>query len=279
MLGWLLRAFGLVAVVGLLTLVTQVGGAVFVAACTTTWIFRKRLKSTVGRYAALLGTFLLFYAFLASVVLPKAARAYGRVPLPLVGSVRPLTWWTFILNRHYVTPAVKTALYEVSDEMKKEFPGTKINYLDAGFPLFKTFPLWPHRSHNDGRKLDLAFFYTDASGKPVTDTPSPVGYGVFEGPRRGEEDFPASCRKKGYWQYGVLEKLVPQGRKNDLLFDAQRTAALVRLLSKHAVTEKIFIEPHLRQRLKLSSGKVRYHGCQAVRHDDHVHWQVQAGRM
>ncbi len=34
-------------------------------------------------------------------------------------------------------------------------------------------------------------------------------------------------------------------------------------------------KPHLKTRLKLSSAKIRFHGCQAVRHDDHIHVQLR----
>jgi hypothetical protein len=39
--------------------------------------------------------------------------------------------------------------------------------------------------------------------------------------------------------------------------------------------EKVFIEPHLKNRLQLTSPKVRFQGCHAARHDDHVHVQVR----
>ncbi|MFT5619364.1 MAG: hypothetical protein ACI85I_002607, partial [Arenicella sp.] len=38
---------------------------------------------------------------------------------------------------------------------------------------------------------------------------------------------------------------------------------------------KVFIEPHLKTRLGLENySKIRFHGCQAVRHDDHIHVQL-----
>jgi len=40
-------------------------------------------------------------------------------------------------------------------------------------------------------------------------------------------------------------------------------------------TGKIFIEPHLVKRLKLASNKIRFQGCRAVRHDDHLHVQLR----
>lgn len=41
-------------------------------------------------------------------------------------------------------------------------------------------------------------------------------------------------------------------------------------------THKIFIEPHEKQKLSLTSKyKIRIHGCKAIRHDDHIHLEVK----
>ena len=37
---------------------------------------------------------------------------------------------------------------------------------------------------------------------------------------------------------------------------------------------KVFIEPHLRRRLGVESSKLRFQGCRAARHDDHIHMQL-----
>ena len=39
--------------------------------------------------------------------------------------------------------------------------------------------------------------------------------------------------------------------------------------------DNIFIEPHLKNRLKIGNNRIRFHGCKAVRHDDHIHFQSQ----
>jgi len=50
---------------------------------------------------------------------------------------------------------------------------------------------------------------------------------------------------------------------------------LIATLSKHPDTGKIFIEPHLKSRLGFANdSKVRFHGCAAVRHDDHIHIEL-----
>jgi len=159
--------------------------------------------------------------------------------------------------------------------MNELYPGTVVNYLDAGFPLFNGYPLTPHLSHNDGKKIDIALFYIDKqSGKPSNHTPSPIGYGVYEEPLSNEINQPFICQQNGNWQYGFLQNLVSQNKKSDFTFDEERTRSVCNYFTSDSSIEKIFIEPHLKTRLKLSSNKVRYHGCGAVRHDDHIHIQV-----
>ncbi len=38
--------------------------------------------------------------------------------------------------------------------------------------------------------------------------------------------------------------------------------------------EKIFVEPHLAERLGVQADTIRFQGCRAARHDDHIHMQV-----
>lgn len=216
----------------------------------------------------------MLYCIVSILVVPPLAQKFGRVPLPMYDEVRPLNIVTCILNRHYVRPALREAVLQSAETFRKQYPDAVVNYLDGCFPFYNGFPLMPHLSHNDGRKLDIAFFYRNVAGEPQSDAPSWIGYGVCEGPRAGEENYPLRCRDKGYWQYGILEQIVSQGKKSQYIFDAQRTAFLVNILSKQRNVQKIFIEPHLKMRLQLTSPKVRYHGCQAVRHDDHVHVQI-----
>ena len=55
------------------------------------------------------------------------------------------------------------------------------------------FPLLPHLSHGDGRKLDIAYYYRDANGSYMSGvTRSPIGYLAFE--QRGAGDAPSPCR-------------------------------------------------------------------------------------
>ena len=160
--------------------------------------------------------------------------------------------------------------------MDNKFPGTTVNYLDANFPFLDKFPLFPHLSHNDGKKLDLSFCYRDnKTGESTNECPSFIGYGICEEPRPNEKNTADFCADKGYWQYSFMTKVISQDNKQNFKFDIDKTKELVNHFAKQPQIGKIFIEPHLKTRLNLTSDKIRFHGCQAVRHDDHIHVQLQ----
>ncbi|HET9486157.1 MAG TPA: hypothetical protein VFO54_01915 [Chryseosolibacter sp.] len=261
-----------------LTSLTQVGGLVFLLSLFTHKFINRKFSRRPARIGSKLICFLVLYFLTIFLFVPAPAKYFGRVPLPLFeeNNLQPATAWTFLLNRNYVRPSLKESVFSVAREVNKEYPGTVINYLDAGFPFMDGFPLAPHLSHDDGRKLDLSFLYIDAAtGKQTRDVPSFIGYGICEAPEPGEINMPLICDGKGYWQYNVLRVLIPQTLKDQFRFDSERTKTLVRLLAEQPPIGKIFIEPHLRSRLGLNSSKIRFHGCQAVRHDDHIHVQLQ----
>ena len=160
--------------------------------------------------------------------------------------------------------------------MNEKFPGTTVNYLEANFPFINKFPLVPHLSHNDGKKLDLSFCYRDSKTNETTnDCPSFIGYGICEEPRPNEKNTADYCADKGNWQYSFLSNVISQDSKQDFAFDNDKTKELVTLFAKQSTIGKIFIEPHLKTRLNLASEKIRFHGCHAVRHDDHIHIQLK----
>ncbi len=180
-----------VAVIVILTLLTQIGGLVMLVV----WgISRLALPRTMGAWRRASINALLFvvvYAAFSVLVVPPLAALGGRVPLPCraqpdrafaAGSVLLCA-----LNRHYVVPDLIVLLSELSGEIDRAFPGTTTLFLDANFPFLNGFPLLPHLSHSDGRKLDLAFYYADADGRylPAV-TRSPIGYWAFERPSERE---------------------------------------------------------------------------------------------
>lgn len=57
--------------------------------------------------------------------------------------------------------------------------------------------------------------------------------------------------------------------------DPERTKVLLNALIRSSEIQKILIEPHLKQRLHITASKVRFQGCYAARHDDHIHVQIE----
>ncbi|MFT5819585.1 MAG: hypothetical protein ACI8ZM_000810 [Crocinitomix sp.] len=277
-----LRIIGLILLFLFLTALTQVGGLILLLFLLI-WkrlinkIERLKTARSIYRNGIKAGSFLIFYLLICLFIVPLLARPFGRVPLPINhANLQPLNIMTCLLNRHYVREELLNATLEAAAEMNKTYPGTTLAYLDANFPFINKFPLLPHLSHNDGKKLDLAFFYRKTeSNEALNDAaPSFTGYGVFEEPRPLEENKPAFCSNHGYWQYSILGSVVPQWNKSAYTFDQERTKRMLEILCQHQSIGKIFIEPHLKKRMNLRSDKIRFHGCGAVRHDDHIHIQL-----
>lgn len=253
----------------LLTILTQVGGIIFLfMLCVSRW---QRL--CFAKSIALFGAAYLLSTF---IVIPFIAPIFGRTSLPIRGSLKPLNLVTCLLNRHYVKAELKEQLLSIAEAMESQFEGTQTHYLDANFPFYQGFPLFPHLSHDDGKKVDLAFYYIDSQKGEKSDTaPSWIGYGIYDAPVQGEINYPERCAKQGFWQYSLLSYVVPK-EENKLRVDTKRTKALIVLLASDSLTSKIFLEPHLKERWALNNyHTIRFHGCQAVRHDDHIHTQIR----
>jgi len=274
----LLRPVYIIVTFICLTVLTQIGGLVYLLSLTTHGFINRRFDKRIQRVTLKTGSFLVLYSIATFLLIPPIARQFNRVPLPLIkdNNLQPLHFVTCLLNRHYVRPELKHAVGDVARQMGNKFPGTVVNYLDGNFPFGSYFPLFPHLSHHDGKKLDIAFCYLDSgTGKQTNEAPSIIGYGVCEEPGPGEINTAVSCEREGHWQYSILMKIVPQGSKEDFIFDALRTKTLINLFAVKPAIGKLFIEPHLKERLGLTSPKIRFQGCQAVRHDDHLHVQVK----
>ncbi|MBX3253145.1 MAG: hypothetical protein KF862_03300 [Chitinophagaceae bacterium] len=272
------RFFISLAVFIVLTILTQVGGIIYLLSLLISSQLNKRIDSWWARTGAKTGIFLLVYIICSWLIIPPTAKSYGKIPLPVFENnhLKPLTILTPLLNRHYIREDVKTAVTNAATALNKKFPGSVVNYLDAGFPFINGFPLLPHLSHHDGKKLDIAFRYTNSkTGGPVNGSPSWLGYGICEEPLPGEINTTVYCQMKGYRQYSALQRYIPQENKANYKLDEEQTKALIRNLAAEKKIEKIFIEPHLQTRMNLSDNKIRFHGCHSVRHDDHIHIEVK----
>lgn len=239
-------------VVIFLSLLTQIGGLAWLFALLT----QRRLLAFLTAYALL------------SVASLWIAPLFGRVPLECSsnGTLQMRSIIYCILNRQYVTPDTRTVAQDLANHMSARFPGTVTQALDGGFPYLDGFPMLPHLSHNDGRKLDLAFYYRDdKAGYLPGRTPSPIGYFAFEEGTTGCSPNWLSLR----WDLPWLQAMWPSYQ-----LDRNRTKVAVTWLANDTRVEKLFLEPHLKQSMNVNLGKVRFQGCRAARHDDHIHFQV-----
>lgn len=274
----LLRIAQHILIFALLTLLTQVGGIIYLLLLPLVLWLTNSIQKRWKKYLAQLGVFSITYLFIISFILPPVAHYFGRIPLPVFGNsaIKPLNVWTCVFNRHYVRPTLLKTLQEVAQQLRQQYPDAVLAYMDANFPLKDGYPLWPHLSHNDGKKIDLAFLYKHPSSRKSLpgSAKSWIGYGGNETPTRGEYNVAKTCQKQGFWAYSLLYKAYPGFLKRKLIIDKQRTQRMVQLLARHAHTNRLYLEPYLKARWRLYSPKIRFHGCQSVRHDDHVHVSI-----
>lgn len=244
-----------------LTALTQVGGIIWIIT-----LLLCKVRKWKKRYV-----FTLLYLVSNLLVVPPLAKHFGREQLPVLNdNLKPKNIFYPLLFRNYVTPKLKNLLIISSKELIKD--NINITYLDANFPFFNGFPLLPHRSHNDGKKIDICFNYKTKEGKITGKKPALSGYGIYVQEKNYSTN---SCIEKGYWQYDFT-KYLTFGVINNLDFDATSTKKIIRTFLAHSETQKIFIEPYLKEQLGLSNySKIRFHGCKAVRHDDHIHLQIK----
>lgn len=234
------------------TLLTQIGGLAWALSLS----FRRRVLVFPLAYLALT----LAAHFLAPVI-------SGREALPCFasGPLRLQSPLYCALNRNYADPQLIEVAEDLAAYMDQRFPGTNTQVLDAGFPFLDGFPLLPHLSHKDGRKLDLAYWYDNGDGYQPGLTRSPIGYFAFQ-------PGPTHCPQRWLtlrWDLGWLQPLFPA-----YALDRPRMVEALTWLSKEGRVSRIFIEPHLRQSLGVSGPNFGFQGCRAARHDDHINIQI-----
>lgn len=258
----LLKVIGHFLCISLLIALTQVGGLIWILAWIISYKFKKKKRFV----------FPILYFVCNLLIIPPIAKQFGREQLPIFDKkLKPRNIIYPLLFRNYVNPKLKTELENSAHVLSKS--GLSITYLDANFPFFNGFPLLPHLSHNDGKKIDISFMYLDKSLKSTNKKPSISGYGIYT--KTGNNYTTTSCLKNGYWQYD-FSKYLSFGKIYELTFDKKKTKQLILQLLENPSTQKIFIEPYLKQELGLTNeNKIRFHGCQAVRHDDHIHLQIK----
>ena len=235
-----------------LTVLTQIGGVA--------WLLSRLFRWKVP-------AFLVFYVIF-SIASVWIAPGFGRVALSCFesGPLKVQSWMYCALNRTYVAPDLRDILVSTAEEMDRRFPGTETVVLDANFPFLNGFPLLPHLSHDDGEKVDLAFYCEDETGYLPGATRSPIGYFAFErGPSECEPVWPTLR-----WNFDALQPLW-----RDYELEHARNRMVMQILSRHQRVGKLFVEPHLVRTLDVQHPNIRFQGCRAARHDDHIHLQLK----
>ncbi|MEM9725743.1 MAG: hypothetical protein AAF909_09795 [Pseudomonadota bacterium] len=220
------------------------------------------------------------YAGLAAATM-QIAPLFGREPLPCFGgegaALRSASPLYCALNRHYATPEAIALTEALAAHVAREVPGAITLTLDASFPFINGFPLLPHLSHDDGEKIDIAFYYLDGDGRPRPgEMASPLGYWGFEQPRAGEAQ-PCAGRRDWLtlrWDMDLFQPLV----RREWRIDPESLGAALRWLAETGPEYglgRVLIEPHLLERLEVDAPHFRFQGCRAARHDDHIHYQLR----
>ncbi|MTI29318.1 hypothetical protein E1171_00675 [Cytophagales bacterium RKSG123] len=252
-----------------MTVITQIGGIIYLISILLIKrnAEKKRLKQ--------IGIFIGLYLFTTFLIVPSLAPIFGREKIKETEFLKAHSFFYKLANRNYVRPELNKTIGEIATVFEKQHSGIKMIYLDANFPFINKFPLFPHLSHNDGKKIDISLIYETSNGKLTNRKPSVSGYGVYEKPTSKEFDQNEVCKNKGNWQYDFPKYLTLGTINKDIELSKKGTLELARLILKQDNIGKLFIEPHLKNRLNLMNDKVRFHGCQAVRHDDHLHFQLK----
>jgi len=248
----------------LLTLLTFVGGIAWAAALFGThihFLFRFTLAYLALSLALLWLPHLLFQNSVVSV--PRISNSVQSSQFLKTPAVYRL------MNRDFVTPELHGVARDLADHMARHFPATPrtVTYaLDGNFPFFNWLPLLPHLSHNDGKALDLALYWQDANGAYVAGPgKSPLGYW-------GYVDGPSDCPPRAFdlrWDMDWLQPRLP-----DQQLDVARTREALIWLSQDRRVHKILVEPHILAQIGYDHPKIRFQGCAAARHDDHIHIQL-----
>ena len=249
-----------------LTILTQIGGIILLLSLFIDKKIKKEFRFKSG------SIFFVLYLLSTFIIVPLIAPIFGREKIKHTKNIQPTMFLTDVLNRNYVRPELNNVLVNCEENLKET--GIKIKYLDANFPFINKFPLLPHLSHNDGKKLDISLIYED-NGELTNQKKTNSGYGVFAAPKSNETDQIKICKQQGYFQYDYPKYMTLGSKNSHLEYSNQHTKKLILAILKNKSIEKIFIEPHLRNRLNIKDNRMRYHGCRAVRHDDHIHIQIK----
>src|SRR5688572_4937224 len=100
----------------LLTILTQIGGVIYLLNFTTYRFINRKVNKQWIRRLCKGTTFVLFYLIATFLIVPLLAKPFGRVQLPLrtANNLQPLTLLTCLLNRNYVRKDLRDVTFSVA---------------------------------------------------------------------------------------------------------------------------------------------------------------------
>lgn len=225
----------------MLTILTQIGGIIYLIILL---VFRKKQeKRRLKRVLA----FTALYLVATFLIVPFVAPIFGREKIKNTEHLQSHFFFYTLANRNYVKPEMNAVLTDVANLFAERHPDIKVVYYDACFPFFDRFPLLPHLSHKDGKKVDLALIYKK-DGNPTNKKKSVSGYGAYEEPTSQEVDQNEFCKSRGYFQYDFPKYFTLGTVNENMELSESVTADLINIISARSEIGKIFIEPYLKQR-------------------------------
>jgi hypothetical protein len=115
------------------------------------------------------------------LIVPILAPLNSRSALPIFNDyIAPHNLRYVLLCRNYIHADLFDYMAFHSENYDNAISGLQLIYLDAGFPFIHRLPLLPHLSHNDGRKIDIAFPYLTKAGAAVNSHTFLLAYGVYK---------------------------------------------------------------------------------------------------
>ena len=159
----LISKIGHIAVVSGLTVLTQIGGVLWILNFGF-FSFKKKEIAFWKRLLSYAGLYILSTLF----IVPRIAQLNGRVALPLFETehLAPHNLITPFLNRHYVKPLLKEQLEGIAIEMNAGNSKLRVSYLDANFPFLMDSPCCHILAITTAEKL-ICPFITSATEKKV----------------------------------------------------------------------------------------------------------------
>lgn len=251
------RALALLVIV-LLTLLTQLGGVVL-------WpLVGLGVSLSPQARWALVPVSVLGWVLFGAFAVPLLAALAGRTPLPCTpdGALAPRSIVFCLGLRNYVRSDLRDEALAIAEDVRAGDPSAQVRYLDGAFPLGPYFPILPHLSHGDGRRLDIALVFEDGTG-------SPLGYFGYAPLDPDEQPACPSQWLDRRWDLDALQPLFGPPR-----LDVSRSSRILRAAIARPRITRVLLEPHVSHELGVRATKLVFQGCRAARHDDHMHVEV-----